>query len=55
MMNKCDYAHKSCLGCIHEDKPITSEPCYRCERILIELGNYEDCYRKGSINEDSKQ
>lgn len=46
MMNKCDYAHKSCAGCIHEFKPITSEPCYRCERILTEAGNYEDCYRR---------
>lgn len=29
MKNKCDYDHKSCFGCIHEDKPITSEDCYR--------------------------
>lgn len=44
---------KSCYGCIYVNQPITKEPCYRCERVLTESGNYEDCYRKEDKHENN--
>ena len=45
---------KSCYGCKYVDQSITKEPCYRCERVLTESGNYEDCYVRECLCDSCK-